>query len=364
MPATNRTPKYCYHKSTGQAYVRIDGRCQYLGKYDSPESKSRYRELIDAWRLRVDPERPIELTVGELTLLYLEYARSYYVKDGRPTSEVGCFEAASRFLMPYRRQRAADFGPLALEAARNEMVLAGLVRTSINSQIGRIRRMFRWGVSKQLVRPEVLVSLSALPPLKEGRCTAAESEPVRPVALGDVEAVLPHLTPPIRAVVEVLLLTGARTGEILPMRTGEIDRSCDPWEYTPRTHKNAHKGKTRVILLGPKAQGIILPLLRADPDAYVFRPTAALDRCYHKQAVRKAVFRVIEVQNPKREEQGLPPIEDWHPHQLRHTAATRFRKEHGFEIAKTVLGHAKVEMTELYAERDLSATRAVIAKIG
>ncbi|HEX6987784.1 MAG TPA: hypothetical protein VF170_20555, partial [Planctomycetaceae bacterium] len=121
MPA-KRLPKYCLHKATGQAYVWLDGRFHYLGAYDSPESKARYRELIDAWRLRVDDERPQELSLGELVLLYLEHAKGYYVKHGRPTSEVACVEAACRFLMPHRRRRAADFGPLLLEAVRGEMV--------------------------------------------------------------------------------------------------------------------------------------------------------------------------------------------------------------------------------------------------
>lgn len=364
MPAKKRVPKYCLQKSSGLAYVKIDGRRHYLGKHGSEDSKARYRELVNEWETRIDPEAPVDLTIGELALLYVEHAKRYYVKDGRQTSEVQCITAAVRFLMPWRTLHVSRFNPRMLKAARDEMIRAGLVRTSINSQVGRIRRMLRWGVAETFVSPTTLVAIEALPPLKEGRCAAKESEPVRPVALEDVEAVLPHLTEPMRAVVEVLLLTGARTGEILPMRTGEIDRSCDPWEYTPRTHKTAHKGKTRVILLGPKAQGIILPFLRADPDAFVFRPTSASDRSYHKQAVRKAVWRAVESENAKREAEGERPIADWHPHQLRHTAATRFRREHGVEIAKSVLGHAKVEMTELYAERDLTAARAVIAKIG
>jgi hypothetical protein len=33
-----RIPKYRYHKATGLAVVRIDGRDTYLGPYDSPES--------------------------------------------------------------------------------------------------------------------------------------------------------------------------------------------------------------------------------------------------------------------------------------------------------------------------------------
>jgi hypothetical protein len=52
-------------------------------------------------------------------------------------------------------------------------------------------------------------------------------------------------------------------------------------------------------------------------------------------------------------------IPHWHPHQLRHAAATRLRKEHGLEAARVVLGHAGAAVTELYAEIDHDKARRV-----
>ena len=44
----------------------------------------------------------------------------------------------------------------------------------------------------------------------------------------------------------------------------------------------------------------------------------------------------------------------WHPHQLRHTAATNIRRQFGLEAAQLVLGHASSKITDaIYAERDL-----------
>ncbi|HEX6987210.1 MAG TPA: tyrosine-type recombinase/integrase [Planctomycetaceae bacterium] len=360
-----RLPRYCLHKPTGQAFVRLDGRMHYLGRYDSPESKARYRELVDAWRLRVDAERLLELSLGELVLLYLEHAKGYYRKHGEPTSEVGCVEAAGKFLMPHRRRRAADFGPLLLEEVRREMVAAGLARTTVNAQVGRLRRMVRWAVAKQWLRPEQLVALEAVAPLRVGRSEAKETEPVGPVPDEHVEAVLPHLSPPLRAAVEVLRHTGARTGEVLSMRVGDLDLSADPWEYRPRSHKTEHRGRRRVILLGPRARAAVRPLLVADPEAYVFRPRDARGggprsgkrppgRRYHPQALRNAVLRACR-------KAGVPA---WHPHQLRHSAATRFCREGGFDVAQAALGHASPDATAIYAERDLEAVRRLLAAIG
>jgi len=57
-------------------------------------------------------------------------------------------------------------------------------------------------------------------------------------------------------------------------------------------------------------------------------------------------------------------IEHWHPHQLRHAAATELRRELGIEQARVVLGHRSPGMTELYAEVDRRAAAAAMARLG
>jgi hypothetical protein len=54
----------------------------------------------------------------------------------------------------------------------------------------------------------------------------------------------------------------------------------------------------------------------------------------------------------------------WHPLQLRHTAATVIRARYGVEAAKVILGHTKVETTQIYAERDLGKAKEIMAEIG
>ena len=57
-------------------------------------------------------------------------------------------------------------------------------------------------------------------------------------------------------------------------------------------------------------------------------------------------------------------IEPWHPNQLRHLAATNIRRDFGIEIARAVLGHSTVDMTEVYAEMDFSKAKDAMAKSG
>ena len=54
----------------------------------------------------------------------------------------------------------------------------------------------------------------------------------------------------------------------------------------------------------------------------------------------------------------------WHPHQLRHNAATELRKEFGLEAARIILGHHSAAVTEIYAEKDEQQAVDAMMKVG
>jgi len=54
----------------------------------------------------------------------------------------------------------------------------------------------------------------------------------------------------------------------------------------------------------------------------------------------------------------------WHPHQLRHNAATELRKEFGIEAARIILGHRSAAITEVYAEKDEQQAVEAMAQVG
>ena len=54
----------------------------------------------------------------------------------------------------------------------------------------------------------------------------------------------------------------------------------------------------------------------------------------------------------------------WHPHQLRHNAATRLRREYGLEAAQVILGHKTLSVTEVYAEKNVAAARKIMGEVG
>ena len=54
----------------------------------------------------------------------------------------------------------------------------------------------------------------------------------------------------------------------------------------------------------------------------------------------------------------------WHPHQLRHTAGTKLRKEFGLEAAQVILGHKTLTVTQVYAQKNIDSAQAIMTKIG
>ena len=70
----------------------------------------------------------------------------------------------------------------------------------------------------------------------------------------------------------------------------------------------------------------------------------------YRKAIRRACLKA-----------GVPI---WHPHQLRHTAATSIRSQFGLEVAQAVLGHAELGATQIYAAKNLDAAREVMRDIG
>jgi site-specific recombinase XerC len=176
--------------------------------------------------------------------------------------------------------------------------------------------------------------------------------------------------------------------------------------YRPAHHKLAHRGKTRSVAVGPKAQQILARFLPADPADYFFSPRRAVaalhaartanrktpkypshmarnaakrgkgrphSNCYTADSYGRAVGRGVERCNADRARHNvpegahgpnLPRIPHWHPNQLRHAHATEVRKRYGLEAAGASLGHSKMSATEVYAERDMGLATRVALELG
>ena len=390
---SNRIPAYRLHKASGQAVVTLAGRDHYLGRHGTSDSKREYDRLVAEWlttrHLPGEPAtRSSDLTMNELILAYWDYAQDYYVKHGKPTSEPDNIRQALRPVRHlYGDTLVRDFGPLALKVVRQAMIDRNWCRSFINKQVGRVKKMFRWGVSEELLSHDILQALTTVAGLEEGRSKAREKARVVMVADPIVELTLTRLSPTVATMVRVQRLTGMRPQEVVLMRSVDIDRS-DPacWIYRPSRHKNEHRGRERVVPLGPRSQALLAPYLGWRPDEFLFSPRRA-----EKQ--RRAALRSRRQSPMTPSQQGRRPkvapqrapgelyddgsyrkairrackqlgIEVWFPNQLRHTATTEIRKRYGLEASQAVLGHSELKTTQIYAETDQVAARRIMTEIG
>lgn len=475
-----KTPSYRQRPGYSQALVTLSDsdtgqrRDYWLGEFNTPASREAYHQLIARWEAAgrrwpenaatpdaafADPktsggeptasrraarvahlnrelaaQKP-RITVLELIRAYWGWAKGYYRHN-----EYATLRVVLRLLRKYHgSEPAVQFGPSKLRALREIMIRGELTadpprkawsRGYTNHQVRRIRAMFKWGASHELVPVGVYQSLCTMEALKRGRTTAREGKKVGPARMELVDACRPHLNRQLRAILDLQLLTGARCGELVIMRPVDIDttRPDGTWVYRPSSHKNEGRRIDRSVFLGPKAQEILEPFLAGRRiDAFMFSPREAeaerravltarrktpsscgnrvgTNRKENPERVRGERYSSMSyytgIQNacaaawplpahlarreiaPGRLEtlkayaRRLTPTERaeikafratkrFHPHQLRHTAATLIRQQFGLEAAQLVLGHSSAMVTDaVYAERDTTKIAEVIKRVG
>ncbi len=436
-PARKLIPSYLLHRQAGcgrAVWTDSSGVRRYFqlpGAFNSPESLSAFARLqagLAASPCSVPSPDAAGRTLAEVLLAFLKHAEAHYrgAEDGKPTSEYHEYQLVCRALRSlYGAMPADDFGPLALKAVRQTWLEANLARFEINRRVNMARRFFKWAAGEELIKFETYHRLTAVTGLQKGRTSARETEPVRPVDDATVDTTLQPLSRcvrrvrgirgvryvievqsinrHVRGIIEFQRLTGCRPGEACRVRPCDIDTSSPVWLYSPPHPKNTHRGKPRVIAIGPRAQALLASFTPTDPAAYYFSPATAVAEFhaarsaarveplypsheyrnaskrvaapkrppaarYSPTAISRAVARAVERENARRERLAgagnYDPVAEWHPNQLRHSHATRVRHRFGLEAAQAALGHERADVTQIYAERNTALASSVAAEIG
>ncbi len=399
-------PKYQIHKASNRACVWWRSKRHYLGVANSPESIEAYNQFIaEIARSKGNFNPDLEssgdssgsnqsITVGALMASYLPR-----IQPEVTPKEFDNIKYSFRPLRKLHEHTLVDkFGPKALKQVRQVMIDDGLTRKVINQRIGRIRRLFRFGVAEEMVSASTLHALQAVDGLREGRSAAPDNEPIKPVSDDQIKLLEPYLSNVVAAMLKIQRLTGARPGEVCRMRACDIDMSGDVWFYSPYKHKTQWKGKSRVIPIGPQAQDVLKPFLDRSAETYLFTPQESytwyrenrtpdmaprktkifpseLRRREKYRKIKKPVRRLrshfttgsydraVERAILRAQKFGVN-IEYFAPNQARHARATEIRRDHGIEGAQVVLGHAKADVTQVYAERDLQKAAQIARESG
>lgn len=387
---TDSTPKYRRHKASGQAVVTIQGKDHYLGPHGTKASRLEYDRLIGEWLAAGRPAVAVapagEITISEVMLAFLKHAKTFYVKKGRPTRTAEGFKPIIALVRQfYGRTPANDFGPLALKSLQGKWVEQGKSRRTVNDYIHRVRQIFKWAASEQLITPLVWQALATVAGLRKGNSQAHDPAPIQPVADATVQATLPYLSPIVADMVRFQRLTGCRPGEVCILRPCDVDTSGEVWRYIPTEHKTEHHGKSRAIYIGPRAQDVLRPYLLREKETFCFSP-AESERLRRVEMREKRKTRVQPSQRDrsKRKPERSPgdhydthsfgvavrraaivaEVEPWTLNRLRHSAATEIRQKFGLEAAQVALGHSRADVTQLYAEKNQELAALVARQVG
>lgn len=378
LPEVRKDPR-------GYARVYLGGRYHALGRYGTREARERYDAVVAKW---LDAGRPrlvnFDPQIREVCARYereeLDPRQIHPATKERHRRAVAMLDDVAGRLKP------SEFGPRAFKRVRREMLDRGWSRRTINDATQTIRRVFRWASEEELCTPDIWHGLQAVRLLREGDTTAAEPSAVGSVGEDVVEATLPELAPVVADMVRVQLLTGMRPGEVCAMTPGQVVRTGDVWLYRPTSHKNKHRGKERVIPIGPKAQAILKPYLKRSADAPLFSPREAAEQA-KRRVERTCDPNASKARDARRRRRGdqramresydtasygraiaraaeRAKVGHWAPNQLRHARATAVRAEHGIEASSTILGHSNLSTTEIYAERNLTLAMRIAAESG
>jgi len=446
-----KTPRYRKRHDRNQAIVTLTDsetgrrRDYWLGAPGSRESRERYHRVVAEWesagRRLPEPEpalaarhapaeEPDGVTVSAVCVRFW--------RDRGPRLEGrdrGHFRTLIRLLRrSYGGTPAASFGPLRLQRLRDDMARGDTTGetnrrpwsvTYANAQVRRLCRVFRWAASQELVPAAVYQQLLAVEPLRAGKCDAKPPRVVTPVPDEAVDATLPFLASPVRAVVLLQRLTGARPSELLELRRGDIDTDAAPgvWAARPRRHKTQGLGRTREIFLGPRAQEVLAPFMSRGAQEFLFSPREAeAERRAARAAARKTPISCGNRAGTNRKPEPMKSAGDrydarsyyravqyacdaafpppaplakgdwetraewrarlkksgldkrlaewrqehrWFPYQLRHAAATALRRAHGLEASALALGHASARVTDaVYAQRDQKKVADLMRRVG
>jgi len=435
----NAVPTLQHHRAKNTAYVVVGGKTISMGRWGSEEAEHRYREFLSDHLAGGAPLQSrtaavmADLTVTGLAIEYVRWAKAHYVKRGKPTQFALNADQALSLLdrSGLGREPIGRFGPRALKAfqlwlakavkmtkpkpdaagkvakprpqldAKTRKPIPAWSRATINEYVAHVLRCLRWGVSEELVDEALVRSLESVPALRSGRPPAPgielrEGSPVAPVPDHDFELTLEKLTPTVAAMARVQSLSAMRPSEVCLMQVGQLEAIEQDGErlylyrVPPTTNKMQHKGRTRVVALGPQASAIIRPrLLDKAPTDFVFTPAESLaEATAARRAKRKTKRWKSHETEARRERRGQSAmevnpsfnvnsyaraikraaaaagVEAWSPNQIRHAGATRVARVADLQTAQLMLGHADIRTTQIYAEASREKAIAAARKLG
>ncbi|MFA5952539.1 MAG: tyrosine-type recombinase/integrase [Hyphomicrobium sp.] len=189
-----------------------------------------------------------------------------------------------------------------------------------------VRRFFKWCKAREEIGVNPATEIPK--PAREKKRTRVLTEPEMVAVLKAARG----LGYPFGTIVELLLLTGQRRGEVIGMRWSELDFKRRRWVIPGERTKN---GRQQLVPLTPRILALLRSVRQGEAD-FLFPGRGLPDRALSGASMRKIAF------------DDLCGVKGWTLHDLRRTASTSLAmlgvRPH---IIDRVLNHVVGEMSEV-----------------
>jgi integrase/recombinase XerD len=208
---------------------------------------------------------------------------------------------------------------------------------TVNRRLAALSRFFKWAAARHLVRndPTVEVRTLRIPPRQPKALTRQEEHKLRRVVAqaGNVRDI---------ALVEVLLGTGVRVGELLDLKQSDVVLKARSGSLIVRRGKG---GLSRIVPLTADVRNALNAYLKQlgrelTADEWLWQGTRG------PLQDRGGICRLLE------KYARWAGIDNLTPHVLRHTFATRYLESNPGDLRglASILGHASLNTVMIYTE--------------
>jgi integrase len=207
-----------------------------------------------------------------------------------------------------------------------------------NRVLAAFRKLCRWSLARGLIDRDPSAGISAPSPERSRDRVLDEAE--IKVAWRAFEAI----GWPFGRIGKLLLLTGARLGEVRGMRWNELDLAARVWRLPATRVKNA---RAHEVPLSDAAVEVIqgLPHVGDAKDGYIFtttifRPVSGFSRA--KRAIDRTILEILREETEARgdDPDSVTPLPGWRFHDLRRSVATGLQRLGvRLEVTEAILNH-------------------------
>ena len=148
------------------------------------------------------------LSVKEFKDRFIDWAKGRYKNSFQASTLDYCLRKLVEY---FGSEASTTFGPNRLRDFQ-QLLARKHTRRGVNRISNCVRAMFKWGVAEELIHPDQLARLAAVPSLRFGAIETPEARKLHTVSVEVILKTLPQLSPTVAAMVRLQALTGCRPG--------------------------------------------------------------------------------------------------------------------------------------------------------